>query len=149
MAVDIARDWNIEEVDRRPALGSRVWPRLSEERLKAKFPLSELRVADERLVLMTDSDNNVPLFEYLLTEGYPFVVECDMRNRQFWHATRVGKCFGATEAKVRNIATKEEETILVEVRTCHILFTKYNILYFSVKFPNKLYILNLKNESKI
>lgn len=71
-ARSIADDWQIEHNIHRPILGVRFWPRITESGLKAKFPGSEIKVAEQRLVLMTPSEKNVPLFEYLLKEGLLF-----------------------------------------------------------------------------
>ena len=64
--------FDIETTQKERGIGRRVWNAVTEEGLKENFERSKLRVADGRLVIMTDDDDNVPLFEHLLTEGTLF-----------------------------------------------------------------------------
>lgn len=68
-ATQLATKFNIKEFQQGAILGRRVWPRITEDYLKEKFDQCQLRVANSRLVLMTEDEGNIPVFEHLLEQG--------------------------------------------------------------------------------
>ena len=69
-AKNITKEWKIETAAG-PTVnpGRRVWPKLTEEKMRESFNGCQLRIAKNQLVLMTDNNDNTPVFEELLKEG--------------------------------------------------------------------------------
>ena len=114
---DVCEEWGVQ-IDTKPraSLSVRTWSSYTKQSLREKFPGCQVRVAGDYLLYMSASNKNHPLFEYLLQEDNPFVIETEwtQSNADFWQPAAVGKKFGEMEVKVTSLIKDEKEKTTVK-----------------------------------
>ena len=114
---NVCDEWDVNlDTKPRASLNLGTWSSYTEQGLRDMFPGCEVRITGAYRIYMSTSDNNLPLFEYLLQQGHPFVIETDWKKSKadFWEPVSVGKKFGEMEAKVTSLLSNNKQTIMVK-----------------------------------
>ena len=100
----VCEEWGVE-IDTKPraSLSLRTWSSYTEQGLREKFPGCQVRMAGDYRIYMSASDKNLPLFEYLLQQGHPFVIETDWKqsNADFWEPVSVGRSLARWKSRLQ------------------------------------------------